>query len=79
MYGQHMNSLDEICQAVWAAKDINDKKNLFLRAISSFKYKEKQDLFAKNVKRENKAERLDAMAANLILNKTDKVVDLIPR
>jgi len=77
-YGKHMNDLQEICSQVWATKDPKAKRNLLKRAVASFKYKEKADRFVQSIVKA-KDDQLDFIASNLILNKTDKVVDLLPQ
>lgn len=77
-YGKYMNDLGTIAQQVWACTKIEDKRNLLRRAVESFKYKGKSEQFLKDIANAS-AEKLDFMASNLTLNKTDKVVSLLKR
>jgi len=77
-YGQHMNELAEIAQKVWGCPDLKDKRNLLKRAVSTFKYKAKIPQFLEAIAKAD-ANTCDFIASNLALNKTDKVVDLLPR
>lgn len=77
-YGQHMIDMTEICTMVWAAPNLEDKKNLLRRAVESFKYKEKRQEFLAAIAKAD-AKVCDFMASNLILNKSDKVVGMLPR
>lgn len=79
MYGKHMNDLTEICTQVWATQDLEAKKNLLIRAVNTFKYKAKIDSFTKTIKSLKDPSACDKLASNIILNKTDKVVDMLPR
>ncbi len=78
-YGEFMTDLTEICQQVWQNKDINVKRNLLLRACSTFKYKEQGESVRKAIEKSKDPNDLDRIASNLILNKTDKVVSLLKR
>lgn len=78
-YGKHMNSLENICTQVWGVGDVESKQALLKQAVSMFKYKQKVDYFNNLINRCNNATELDRIASNLILNKSDKVVGLIPR
>lgn len=77
-YGTFMNELTETCTKVWQCPDIKDKRNLLRRAVKSFKYKHLNDRFLEEIAKATEQD-CDKMAANLILNKTDKVVSLLPR
>lgn len=79
MYGKHMNDMTSLATQVWDAGDLKDKKNLLRRMVASFKYKAKVREFTKLIDETEKPERLDKLAADLALNKTDKVVKLLPR
>lgn len=78
-YGQFMEDLTEICTQVWKQPSIEDKRNLLLRAIATFKYKEQGESVKKAVLKSTCVKELDKIAGNLILNKTDKVVGLLKR
>lgn len=78
-YGTHMNDLTEICTKVWEAKDVNAKRELLKTVVSSFKYKGKIQSFVISLNKITDCNKLDMIASNLILNKTDKVVELLPR
>lgn len=72
-YGKYMNDFTDICTKVWSCDDLKDKRNLLKRAITSFKYKEKQEEFLNYIANAS-ADDCDRIASNLILNKTDKVI-----
>lgn len=74
-----MNDLSELCAMVWATDDVSNKKNLLISAVSSFKYKDKNNKFVNKISNTNDPNSLDKIAANLALNNTDKVVGLLPR
>lgn len=74
-----MNDLSEICTQVWATDDVNTKKHLLKLAVESFKYKDKKQAFLNKILVITDGKIADKIAANLILNTTDKVVDLLPR
>jgi len=74
-----MNNLESICTKVWETTNIEEKKELLKQAVQSFRYKAKSQEFISTIDVEKNANRLDSMASNLILNRTDKVVDLLPR
>lgn len=77
-YGKFMNELTETCTKVWSCPDVKDKRNLLKRAVATFKYKQKNAEFLETIAKAT-VEECDKIAANLILNKTDKVVALLPR
>jgi len=77
-YGKHMNDLSEICAKVWECVEVKDKRNLLKRAVATFKYKAKADQFIEYIAKAD-ANTCDFLASNLILNRTDKVVGLLPR
>lgn len=77
-YGKFMNDLAVIAQDVWSASDVESKRVALKRAVSTFKYKAKQDEFIKKIATAT-AEQCDFIASNLALNKTDKVVELLKR
>lgn len=77
-YGTHMINLEAICTEVWVQKDVVTKRNLLLRAVATFKYKAKEAIFKDQIAKAD-ANECDKIASNLILNKTDKVVNLLPR
>lgn len=77
-YGQHMIDMTEICTMVWAAPNLEDKKNLLRRAVESFKYREKRQEFLNKIAKANTT-TCDFLASSLALNKSDKVVGLLPR
>lgn len=74
-----MNNLESICTKVWETTNIEEKKELLKQAVQSFRYKEKVAAFNRTIASCTNANILDKMASNLILNTTDKVVDLLPR
>lgn len=78
MYGEHMNDLSSICTEVWNQKDLKVKKDLLKRAMKYFKYKAKIPEMLERIEKMT-ADQLDFLASNLILNKTDKVVAMLPR
>ena len=73
-----MNDLSEICTEVWNQNDIQVKKNLLKRALKTFKYKAKIPQLLEQIEKMT-SDQLDFLASNLILNKTDKVVSMLPR
>lgn len=77
-YGKHFENLEKICSEVWRVDDLKDKRNLLRRAVATFKYKEKQAKILADIDKAD-AKRCDFLASNLMLNRTDKVVDLLPR
>lgn len=77
-YGQHMNELNDICTKVWSCSDVLIKRNLLKRAVATFKYKAKAKEFLDKIASAD-AKTCDFLASNLILNKTDKVVSMLPR
>ena len=77
-YGKYMNDMTDICAQVWTVADIESKRNLLRRAVETFKYKAKRDEFLDKIAKAD-ANTCDKIASNLILNKTDKVVSLLPR
>lgn len=77
-YGEHMMDLSEICTQVWQQKDVEDKRNLLCRAVSTFKYKAKATELLERIKVAD-SDKCDFIASNLILNKTDKVVEMLKR
>lgn len=73
-----MNSLAEQAQVVWSATTLEDKKAAVLEMVASFKYRDKIPAFIRAVKAAD-ANTCDFIASNLMLNKTDKVVAMLPR
>lgn len=78
-YGKHMNDLVSICTQVWSEDTLEGKKDKLREAIKSFKYKAKSDQFLDEINKTASKDRLDTIVSNLILNKTDKVVSMLPR
>lgn len=74
-----MNDLSEICARVWSTDDVSIKKELLKSAVESFKYDNKKQTFLNKISNIIDGKIADKIAANLILNSTDKVVDLLPR
>ena len=57
---------DELAQAVWAAQSVEEKKELLREMVAQFKYKEKQAKFLRKIDLENRPQRLDKLAADLM-------------
>jgi hypothetical protein len=68
-----MKNFDSIAQAVWATRDINQKRALLNEAVTQFKYPAKAEKFRREIEKAN-ATKLDFMASNLALNDSDKVI-----
>lgn len=68
-----MKNYDELAQKVWGTADINEKRQYINEMIDNFQYPSKADKFREGVMRAS-AKRLDQIAANLMLNDTDKVL-----
>lgn len=58
---------DELSQAVWAAQSVEEKKALLNEMVDQFKFKEKQLKWRRKIEMENRPNRLDKMAADLML------------
>ena len=73
-----MNKFDEIAQKVWTTTNLAEKKAFLLEMVSNFRYKgkfnENVGKFTRQIENCNSARRLDDMAAQLMLNATDKVI-----
>ncbi|QIG70621.1 hypothetical protein EVB91_065 [Rhizobium phage RHph_I1_18] len=78
-YGQFMEDLSEISKQVWAATTLEAKRNLLLRACATFKYKEQGENIKRAIMKETKLGRLDEIAANIALNKDNRVLGPIKR
>ncbi len=76
--GSPMKFFEKTAQAVWAASDVAEKKNLLLQMVMKFKVPGPQNQFVNkwvhDVNRTNKSTRLDDMAAQLVLCTTDKSI-----
>lgn len=57
---------DELAQAVWAAQSVEEKKELLREMVGQFKFKEKQAKFMRKIEMENRPQRLDKLAADLM-------------
>jgi hypothetical protein len=68
-----MKNYDAMAQKVWAATNVNEKRAIINEMIDSFQYPAKADTFRRQAATAS-ANRLDQMAANLMLNDTDAVV-----
>lgn len=69
------SNLEEIAQQVWNTSDTISKKGFLLEMINQFKYKDKQEQFRIIVERTGRSDRLDKLAADLMLADRDKVIN----
>jgi len=60
-------NLDDMAQAVWGTSDIDEKKALLHEMVDSFRFKDKQEKFRRDVDRTTQAGRLDYLASNIAL------------
>ena len=69
------SNLEEIAQQVWNTSNTISKKGFLLEMINQFKYKDKQEQFRIIVERTERSDRLDKLAADLMLADRDKVIN----
>lgn len=73
-----MYDFSEAAQRVWAASDAMDKQEILFEMIDNFrskgKFKENVGRFRREVSSTMNGRRLDAIASNLALNVSDKVI-----
>jgi hypothetical protein len=69
------SNLEELAQQVWNTSDTISKKGFLFEMIENFKYKEKQEQFRIIVERTERSDRLDKLAADLMLADRDKVIN----
>ncbi len=72
------NDLGALAQAVWALPktDIEGKKQRLHVLVDNFKFKDKQEKFHLQITKENNPNKLDKLAADLMLADTDKVIKI---
>jgi DNA-binding ferritin-like protein (Dps family) len=70
------HNLDQLAQKVWALPktEVEQKKEILHEMIDAFKFKDKQEKFHLVVTGEDRAARLDKLAADFTLTDTDKVI-----
>lgn len=68
-----MKNFDTLAQQVWLSTNVNTKREILGQMIDQFKFKAKAQKFRAQAITANAA-KLDKLAANLMLNDTDKVI-----
>lgn len=68
-----MRNFDKLAQQVWNSSNIETKRQALSQMIDQFQYKAKANKFRAQAVTAN-ATKLDQLAANIMLNDTDKVI-----
>lgn len=68
-----MRNFDTLAQQVWNSSNIETKRQVLSLMIDQFQYKSKANKFRAQAVTAN-ATKLDQLAANIMLNDTDKVI-----
>ncbi len=62
-----MVQYDEQAQQVWAATNIERKKEILIEMINSFTFKKKADQFRSDVVRATSSQKLDKLVSDIML------------
>jgi len=74
LFLEALNSLDKDAQKVWSAKGIDAKRTAILAMIGNMKGKPSQAKYTKQANEIQVPDKLDKLAANLMLSDKNKLV-----